>query len=108
MKNQAMNCPIDKQRVVDDYFLEHRAQVVDIAAFLDRIDRAGGGDSVGVGHDDFRVKALLEGLRVLLDGEGSRARRVLEVFSDPGDGLRELAGEKGACGAFKAVDGEGK
>ncbi len=108
MKNQTIDCPIDKSRVVDDYFLEHRAQVIDIAAFLDRIDRATGDDSAGVGHDDFRVKALLKGLMVLLDGQGDRAKRALEVFSDPGEGLKELAGEKGACGAFKAVDGEGQ
>ena len=106
MKNQAIGCPLNKEQVVEDYFLEHRAQVIDIAAFLDRIDRASGD---GVGHDDFRLVALKKSLEVLLDGEGDRAKRALEVFSDLGDGLRELAGEKGACGAFKeSSDGEGK
>ncbi len=99
MNKQAIDCPLSKTKVVEDYFLEHRAQVIDIAAFLDRIDRAGG---EGRGHQDFRIKALLEGLSILLDGQGDRARRALEVFSDPGDALKALAGEKGARGAFDA------
>ncbi|MEY4182990.1 MAG: hypothetical protein RLZZ217_1616, partial [Planctomycetota bacterium] len=48
-----MGTPLTKQSVADLYFLEHRAKVLDLAAFLDRFDRAG-----GPGDDDFRVHAL--------------------------------------------------
>ena len=38
--------PLTASAVVDTYFMEHRAKLLDIAAFLDRVDRAtpdGGG-----------------------------------------------------------------
>ena len=40
-------CPIPGDEVIGRYFLEHRAKLIDIAAFLDRVERAGGdeGDS---------------------------------------------------------------
>ena len=31
---------LTKGQVLDRYFLEHRAKLIDIAAFLDRVDRA--------------------------------------------------------------------
>jgi hypothetical protein len=40
MSNPAPTCPASRSKVVDLYFLEHRAKVIDIAAFLDRADRA--------------------------------------------------------------------
>ena len=69
--------PLSKRAVADRYFLEHRAKVLDIAAFLDRFDRA-----QGEGADDFRVAALRGCCAVLLDGESDRARRILELLSD--------------------------
>lgn len=64
------------REVVDAYFLEHRGKLVDLAAFLDRVERAGG-------SDDRRVQALVQGLALLLDGRPERARRLLEQLSDP-------------------------
>ena len=44
--------PLDKQQVLDLYFLEHRAKLLDLAAFLDRYDRAGGaGEGQGEGRE---------------------------------------------------------
>lgn len=63
------------REVVDAYFLEHRGKLVDLAAFLDRVERAGG-------WDDHRVQALLQGLGLLGDGQPERARRLLEQLSD--------------------------
>ena len=34
------SCPASRSKVVDLYFLEHRAKLIDIASFLDRVDRA--------------------------------------------------------------------
>ncbi|MFN5744372.1 MAG: hypothetical protein ACK5A1_22570 [Planctomyces sp.] len=36
-------CPLSREQIVAQYFLEHRARLLDIAAFLDRLDRAAGG-----------------------------------------------------------------
>jgi len=88
-------CPMTRADVVDRYFMEHRARVIDIAAFFDRLDRAqANGD-----EDDFRVRALRESIELLIDGRPHRARRVLEHFSDHTTGAIETAGTKGAYGA---------
>lgn len=82
---------------MDRYFLEHRAKLIDIAAFLDRIDRA---DTQGQGDRDFRIAALVQALDVLRDGQGERAKRVLAVFSDQTSELPpSAAGVKGTAGA---------
>jgi hypothetical protein len=88
--------PLSKRAVVDRYFLEHRAKVLDIAAFLDRVDRA-----QGDGADDYRVTALRECCAVLLDGKPDRARRVLELLSDHSTEPIAKAPMKGATGAME-------
>lgn len=72
-------CPMTTDQVIEAYFLEHRGKLIDIAAFLDRVDRtAEAQDS----HDDFRLQALHEGLRLVADGKPDRARRLLSMLSD--------------------------
>ena len=87
------------QQIVDRYFLEHRAKLIDIAAFLDRVDRAGGMVSPCADH---RMAALYEALDVLSDWRGDRAGRILAIFSDGDTELTQSAeGVKGATGAAK-------
>ncbi|MEY4116895.1 MAG: hypothetical protein RLZZ116_223 [Planctomycetota bacterium] len=85
---------LTKRAVVDRYFLEHRAKVLDIAAFLDRIDRA-----QGEGADDYRRAALEACCAILTDGRPERARRVLELLSDHSTEPIAKAPMKGATGA---------
>ena len=66
------------RQIVDAYFMEHRAKLLDLAAFLDRLDRA----ADGAGRDDVRIRALLRALPLLDDGAGERTRRILELLSD--------------------------
>jgi hypothetical protein len=95
---------MSRELVIETYFLEHRAKLIDIAAFLDRIDRAA---PAGARADDFRVAAFRKALAVCLNGGTDRARRVLEAFSDPTANLLESArGMKGACGAFPGATAE--
>ena len=82
---QDNRCPLTVEKVVDLYFLEHRAKLIDIAAFLDRVDRAAGAAVDNDGDNDFRLAAFRRALELLRDGEGDRARRVLEILSDPTD-----------------------
>jgi hypothetical protein len=92
--------PLSSTQVVERYFLEHRAKLIDIAAFLDRIDRASTDRGLAA-DDDFRAMQFRQALAVLGDGEGERARRVLEVFSDPTlEPIPSAAGMKGASGAW--------
>ena len=46
--------PLTEQEVIEAYFLEHRAKVLDIAAFLDRVDRSQNKSQ----EQDFRIEAL--------------------------------------------------
>ncbi|MGA1223599.1 MAG: hypothetical protein ACO31E_03415 [Phycisphaerales bacterium] len=97
----SMPPPLPKRAVVDRYFLEHRAKVIDVAAFLDRIDRA-----AGDGGDDFRRTALEACCRILVDGQPERARRILELLSDHSMEPIAKAPMKGATGAV-ATDAKG-
>ena len=83
--------------VVDRYFLEHRAKLIDIAAFLDRIDRNG--------ETDYRIEVLFKALDVLSDGRTNRAGRILTIFSDSTAELTQSAeGVKGATGAARVEE----
>ena len=93
---QTHNAPTE---VVDRYFLEHRAKLVDIAAFLDRIDRA---SDTPAAEDDYRIAALFKALDVLCDGRANRAGRILTIFSDGSTRLPQSAeGVKSATGAAR-------
>ena len=66
----------DKQNnLVELGFMDARIKLIDIAAFLDRIDRH---DQ----SDDYRVSALNEALPELLSNEPGRAARILDMLSD--------------------------
>ncbi len=95
------NCPMDRDTVIDRYFLENRAKLIDLAAFLHRIDRAGG-DASSV--DDFRVVAMRRAVAELLHPNAGRARRVQEIFSDHSTEPIAEAPMKGALGAFNPDD----
>ncbi|MEE8459491.1 MAG: hypothetical protein V3S08_06445 [Phycisphaerales bacterium] len=96
MTSDKPTCPASKSRVVELYFLEHRAKLIDIASFLDRVDRAPADGP----EPDFRVEAFRRALAILDDGEPQRARRVLELLSDHSTTpIESAAGMKGAFGA---------
>lgn len=92
-------CPLPRDGVVDRYFMEHRAKLLDIAAFLDRLDRSESTDAAS-GGEDFRVEALQRAVQLLIDEKGERAKRILELFSDPTTDPIPAAPMKGATGAY--------
>ena len=65
-------------QVLDRQFLEMRGKVLDLAADLDRIDRAG--ESAVLGSDR-RTRLLRESLKALLEPGPGRAERVQMIFS---------------------------
>jgi hypothetical protein len=95
MSNPAPTCPASRSKVVDLYFLEHRAKVIDIAAFLDRADRA---EDEGEAADDNRLVALRRAIGLLLDDKPGRAKRVQELFSDLSEQPIDKAPIQGAIG----------
>ncbi len=96
-----MSSPLRVDQVIDQYFLEHRAKVLDIAAFLDRHDRAAAAEGVSPSHEsrEIRMRALTRAIELLRDGKPDRARRILELWSDPTTQPIAAAPMKGAIGA---------
>lgn len=76
-------------------FMDARSKLIDLAAFLDRVQRAGQ-------DGDFRVQALRRAAEHLASSEPHRAREVLLTFSDPTTDPIAKATMQGAIGAFKA------
>jgi hypothetical protein len=88
--------PLTRSQAIEMYFMEHRAKLIDIAAFLDRLDRSDNDQS----GEDFRIAAFRKAIDIVRDAKPNRARRVLEHFSDPTDNPIDKAPMKGALGAF--------
>lgn len=82
-----------RQQVLDLYFMENRAKLIDLAAFLDRVDRASG-------DADFRLSAFKQAMRELGGDQPERAKKVLLSLSDPTVEPIEKAPGKGAVGAW--------
>lgn len=81
-----------KKELLDLQFIDARHKVIDVAAFLDRIDRH-------PGEEDYRFTALKNALPILLTERPDRARAVLESFSDLTPEIAESAPFQGAFGA---------
>jgi hypothetical protein len=98
------SCPQSREQVLNSYFMEHRAKLLDVAAFLDRLDR-----SQPAGADpDFRETAIRDAIRILIDGQPQRAKRILELLSDHSSDIPQSAhGMKGASGAVRSRSGGG-
>jgi hypothetical protein len=71
------------QQVVDRYFLDTRCMLIEIAATLDRYDRAAEAEEA-VPACPPRLQRVYDGLALLADQTGSanRAERLLQLFSD--------------------------
>ena len=85
-----------RQQLLDLYFMDARSKLIDIAAFLDRVDR-------GEGEPDFRLDAFRKALGELHGGEPVRAKSVLMSLSDPTVEPIAKAPGKGAVGAWPGV-----
>lgn len=75
-----MPIPLDAPEVLNREFLEVRARLLQIAASLDRLDRAEG--SV---DDDPRRAKIVAALAILCGDEADRAERIQLLFSRPYD-----------------------
>lgn len=84
---------MNRQQLLDLYFMDARSKLIDIAAFLDRVERAGG-------EADFRLEAFRRAMKELESGEPRRAKSVLMSLSDPTTEPLERAPGKGAIGAW--------
>ncbi len=73
--------------------MEARAKLIDLGAFIDRLERA-------TGEEDFRMQAFRAALTELSKGETHKAKRVLLSLSDPTTEPIPAATTKAACGSW--------
>ena len=86
--------PETQANLVDLDFMDARARLLDVASFLDRVDRAGQAD-------DYRVRALQQAVSLLDSAEPHRAREILLALSDPSIEPIPEAHTQGAAGAWE-------
>lgn len=88
---------LEASQVLDAYFIENRAKLLDLAAFMDRFDR---GTGVSTSSEDPRWRAVTAAIAILGDARPERARRMLELWSDPTLEPIPKANVKGATGTW--------
>ena len=93
--------PKTGRQLVDEYFIENRTRLLEIAAFLDRLDRSDG----ALVDRDFRVRAFRDAIRLLeasvSAGESqTRVERIQHLLSDPTTEPLEKLDTKSARGAY--------
>jgi hypothetical protein len=87
--------PLTARELVDEYFIENRTRLLEIAAFLDRLDRADAAHAA----QDFRMNAFAEALAAAA-GPGSRVDRIQLLLSDPTTEPLAALDRKSAVGAY--------
>ena len=88
--------PPQQVNLVDLSFMDTRFKLIEVAAFLDRVQRAGQ-------DTDYRVVALKNAVQFLSQNEPDRAKQVLMSFSDPSEEPIAKATIQGAAGAYKTA-----
>jgi hypothetical protein len=92
--------PKTGRELVDEYFIENRTRLLEIAAYLDRLDRT----DPSLVDRDFRVRAFRDALRLLEAGpvgeSGTRVERIQHLLSDPTTEPLEKLDTKSARGAY--------
>jgi hypothetical protein len=87
--------PLSAREVVDEFFIENRTRLLEIAAFLDRLDRA----DPAYAAADFRMRAFRDALASVSQGDG-RLERIQLLLSDPTTDPLGALDRKSAFGAY--------
>jgi hypothetical protein len=95
VKVQPHASPLTGSQVVDEYFIENRTRLLEIAAFLDRVDRI----DPSAGSRDFRMKVFADAVQALA-AKSDRLMRIQMLLSDPTIEPRDRLDRKSALGAF--------
>jgi hypothetical protein len=95
MKTPAPGCPLSGAQLVDEYFIENRTRLLEIAAFLDRLDRVDPDRAV----QDFRMQVFRDAVDAL-GTPGDRLNRIQLLLSDPTIEPLDRLDRKSALGAY--------
>lgn len=90
--------------ILDLYFIENRSRLLDIASFLDRIDRYDGADEAKA---DFRYQAFLHAVDLLRNSGTERTVSIQRSLSDQTSEPIESAVGLKAVGAWEGTPREG-
>ena len=89
---------LDPKELTDEYFIENRNRILEIAAFLDRLDR-----SDPARHTrDFRIRAFEDALKILASDRPEYLAQVQALFSDHTTEPIAALDRKSAQGAWEA------
>lgn len=92
-----ISSPMSAKEILDIYFIENRARILDIASFLDRIERY---KESREAKADFRYKAFIKALK-LLEADENRTKAIQLIFSDMSSEPIESAVGLKAVGAWE-------
>jgi hypothetical protein len=95
------SCPLTMKQVLQEYFIENRTRILEIAAFLDRLERASDAPSTA----DFRLAAFGQALNVLASNDSDKIGQIQLIFSDPTIEPKPMLDTKSASGAWNPVTG---
>lgn len=90
-------CPLTTGQIIDEYFIENRTRLLELAAFLERLDRSADGLDA---TNDFRMAAFRRALQVIASNAPDKMDQVQLLFSDPTTEPREKLDTKSASGAW--------
>jgi hypothetical protein len=96
------SCPLTMKQVLQEYFIENRTRVLEIAAFLDRLERAA---DAGSSTADFRLAAFGRALNILASNDPDKIGQIQLVFSDPTIEPKPALDTKSASGAWNPATG---
>lgn len=88
--------PLGPRELTDEYFIENRNRLLEIAAFLDRMDRADPERSAR----DFRLAAFREALAILAGTGPEYVSQIQLLLSDPRSEPIPVLDRKSALGAY--------
>jgi hypothetical protein len=74
--------PLPAPRALEQYFLEARSRLLDLAAILDRVGR---GENTGAAENDPRVARIDKALEILASDAANKAELIQQVFSQEYD-----------------------
>jgi hypothetical protein len=87
---------LSQNELLDEYFVENRNRLLEVAAFLDRLNRAGPARST----TDFRKKALAAALESLAAPSENHVMQLQALLSDPTTEPIPALDRKSAIGAY--------
>ena len=99
----ALQSSLTTRELADEFFIENRNRLLEIAAFLDRLDRA---DPARVSRD-FRLRALAEALKTLAGQGPAYVRQIQMLLSDPTTEPIPALDRKSAQGAYEPPESAG-